>query len=118
MKKTQRDARKPAEKKRKQRRGHRKNPAHGQALPPRVKENAMVTFLMGGLRGLISAGYVDMSKATLAKVDCVCEGECLCHTGLQIAGVPCPPDCPNHGKVLDGCHRCDCAQSANAPDHP
>jgi hypothetical protein len=46
----------------------------------------------------------------MAASDCVCKGDCLCHTGMQIAGVPCPPECPNAGKFLDGCHRCDCGE--------
>jgi hypothetical protein len=24
------------------------------------------------------------------------------------SGVQCPPDCPNHGRMFDGCHICDC----------
>lgn len=49
------------------------------------------------------------------EADCHCAGSCPCHTGVQITGVPCPPDCPNYGKRFDGCHRCDCKpQSANA----
>ena len=41
---------------------------------------------------------------------CACGGECLCHCGIQIAAVPCPPDCPNIGTRFDGCHRCDCGK--------
>lgn len=40
--------------------------------------------------------------------DCGCGGYCPCHTGVQIAAVPCPPDCPFIGDHFDGCHRCDC----------
>lgn len=49
------------------------------------------------------------STLKLVEVECVCGGNCLCHTGMQIAGIPCPPDCKNSGNRFDGCHRCDCA---------
>lgn len=42
--------------------------------------------------------------------NCACRGECLCHSGVQIAAVPCPSDCPNAGTRFDGCHRCDCGK--------
>ena len=48
------------------------------------------------------------STLKLVEIECACGGTCFCHTGLQLAGVPCPPDCPNYGNHLDGCHRCDC----------
>lgn len=54
------------------------------------------------------------STLKIVEVECACGGTCACHTGLQIAGVPCPPDCPNYGDHLDGCHRCDCP----APSKP
>lgn len=46
---------------------------------------------------------------------CVCRGACLCHTGVQIAAVPCPPGCPNAGTRFDGCHRCDCSKKGSKP---
>jgi hypothetical protein len=39
---------------------------------------------------------------------CRCKGDCPCHIFMQLAGVPCPTDCPNFGNHFDGCHRCDC----------
>ena len=47
-------------------------------------------------------------KAEPKRQECVCKGACPCHTGIQLLGVPCPPDCPNVGTRFDGCHRCDC----------
>jgi len=38
----------------------------------------------------------------------VCDGTCLCHHIGALGGIPCPDDCPNRGKKLDGCHKCDC----------
>lgn len=60
---------------------------------------------------ILRSASPDHKSKLAAKMDgatCVCKGECLCHTGVQLAGVPCPADCPNYGKYLDGCHRCDC----------
>ena len=52
------------------------------------------------------------STLKLVEIECACGGTCFCHTGLQLAGVPCPLDCPNYGNHLDGCHRCDCKPGA------
>jgi len=41
-----------------------------------------------------------------------CGGRCLCHTGVQLAGIPCPVTCTNWGKRFDGCHLCDCGREA------
>lgn len=49
---------------------------------------------------------------------CACKGTCACHTGIQIAAVPCPPGCPNAGTRFDGCHRCDCSSSGKESPKP
>jgi hypothetical protein len=63
-------------------------------LSERSKENAVDDIMNGGM----------------SSKDCVCKGECPCHTGLQIAGVLCPTNCPNYGNHFDGCHRCNCPE--------
>lgn len=45
---------------------------------------------------------------------CVCGGQCPCHSGVQIAAVSCPPNCPNAGARFDGCHRCDCGKGKHS----
>lgn len=57
---------------------------------------------------LLTINMLAKNKPPTTSAKCVCGGECLCHTGVQIAAVPCPPGCPNIGTRLDGCHRCDC----------
>lgn len=57
---------------------------------------------------------VEGAERKKAYQSCACHGECLCHSGVQIAAVPCPPDCPNAGTRFDGCHRCDCAPKGDS----
>jgi hypothetical protein len=68
----------------------------------RVRMGALLELL---LRVPLAAFGPPLSQAGLA---CVCGGACLCHTGVQIAAVSCPPGCPSIGTRFDGCHRCDC----------
>lgn len=44
-------------------------------------------------------------------IKCKCGGKCLCHTGIQIAGVSCPVTCKNYGNRFDGCHKCQCGST-------
>jgi hypothetical protein len=57
---------------------------------------------------LLTVRALAANKRPTSSAGCICGGECLCHTGVQIAAVPCPPDCPSIGTRLDGCHRCGC----------
>jgi hypothetical protein len=90
----------------KRRRRLRRNPAA--QMDPDVLLSALTGEMppeMHLLLGIAHLASLRKSKQT----DCACKGECLCHTGMQILGVPCPPDCKNFGNHFDGCHRCDAA---------
>lgn len=93
----------------------RKNPGFGtpaadlKAATKFAQDAAFFSFAAAALNLLSAYGVGASGKLTPVKINCVCEGVCLCHTGLQLAGVPCPSDCPNFGNHFDGCHRCDCA---------
>jgi len=77
-----------------------------------VGDMAMGAALMAALRKIASGEITLETEAETQAEACQCNGECPCHTGAQIAGVPCPPDCPNFGNHFDGCHRCDCSPMA------
>jgi len=87
------------------RRGHR-NPLKGGEVPLEFAptEIPLVIDMLIGL-GHLMRGFIGSSRIKAS--ECICKGECLCHTGLQIAGQPCPPDCKHYGDHFDGCHRCD-----------
>jgi hypothetical protein len=102
--------------KRASRRKQRKNPTYNMAKDLRAagrmaQDAALFSFAAAALNLFLAYGG-KVGKFETVKIDCVCGGSCLCHSGLQIAGVPCPADCINAGTQLDGCHRCDCAQPA------
>lgn len=59
-------------------------------------------------KGQNPSGCANCTCYGLRSEPCICDGKCLCHSGVQLAGIPCPADCPNQGKRFDGCHRCDC----------
>jgi hypothetical protein len=50
------------------------------------------------------AGNKRPTSSVTSSINCVCQEECLCHTG----------DCPNVGTRLDGCHRCDCGNGVTS----
>jgi hypothetical protein len=102
----------PLTRKRAGKRKRRKNPAFNIAPADlrtticNVRDASLFSFAAAALNLLTAYGGI--GKLEPFKTDCVCGGTCLCHTGLQLAGVPCPADCPNADKHFDGCHRCDC----------
>lgn len=105
----------------KPRKGRKNPPITDAALMQGVVDAALGFMFVEALRksGLREAVLEHLFPNTEAHPElCVCKGECACHHGLQIAGVPCPPECPNHGKRFDGCHRCDCTGESSAPSEP
>lgn len=96
------------------------NPAH--TMPPGVLGDiaetvagmALVDMVrkmgISPVQVLLTVRALAGNKRPTSSTDCPCGGECLCHTGIPLAAVPCPPGCPGISNWLDACHRCDCSQ--------
>jgi hypothetical protein len=105
------------------RRVHHPNPTH--TMPPGALND--ITETMAGMalvdmvrkmgispiQVLLTVRSLAGNKRPTSSSNCSCNGECLCHTGVQLCSVPCPPDCPSIGTRFDGCHRCDCGKKDN-----